>query len=365
MNTIRIVFAVLLMSVYQVVLCGQDASITADLSIEVFHGLSQRVGHLGDAQNDFNLMGRLTPPENVKSLTYSLNGGPAQSLTVPFRIDGFGDGRRLASNGDFNADIPVSSLEVGNNLIKLIASSNSGYVETVEVVLKRQKGVSLFPFNIRWNEVKDPQDVGQYIDGKWGQERYGLRVLRSGYDRIFLVGDRGWRDYEVTADVKLHQIDRITGPKSGSNGLGLIMRFSGHLIGGHRNFPFSQPKNGYQPFGAIGWLRWTAGPDTAPQAQYYRGDNNKRKNYGAVPILLETPYQIKMRCETLADTPDGHGVSRYSWKMWLSGEVEPSNWVWQETQVSRHALRQGGVAFVAHHVDASFGDISVIRLPDH
>jgi hypothetical protein len=338
--------------------------VAADLSIEIFHGLSQRVGHLGEAQDDFNLLGRLIPPENVKSLTYSLNGGPAQSLVVPFRKDGFGDGRRLAANGDFNADIPLRSLRVGENHIKLVASGKSGSVVTTDVVLVRQEGVCLIPFNIHWNEVNDPQDVGQYIDGKWGKDRFGLRALRSGYDRIFLVGDRSWRDYEATAEITVHRIDRATGPKSGFNGLGLIMRFSGHTIGGHRNFPFSQPKSGYQPFGAIGWLRWTAGSDADPQAQYYRGDNDESKNYGAFTILLETNYKMKMRCETLADTAYGQGVSRYSWKMWLSGEDEPSSWDWQETQISTHALRTGGVAFVAHHVEASLGDISVVRLPD-
>jgi hypothetical protein len=38
---------------------------------------------------------------------------------------------------------------------------------------------------------------------------------------------------------------------------------------------------------------------------------------------------------------------------------EPPFWDWEHVQVSREALRRGGVALVAHHVDASFGDIAV------
>ncbi len=365
LNINSLFYVVFLSALFQVGACGQggqDFSHGSELSIEIFHGLSQRVGHLGDAQADFNLVGRVSPPARVKALTYSLNGAAAKPLVVPYRTDGFGDGRRLAANGDFNADIPIQSLEVGSNLVKLIATSLDGHAKVVEISIYRQEGTSPLSSRINWNKVKDPQDVGQYIDGKWGLEQRGLRVLRSGYDRIFLIGDIGWKDYEVRVSVVVHRVDQVTGPNSGSNGLGFIMRFAGHVVGGHRNFPFSQPKYGYQPFGAIGWLRWVGGPDADPQAQYYRGDNDKRRDYGAVPIALETPYVMKMRCETLPDTPDGQGVTRYSWKMWPSGEAEPSRWAWQQTQISKNALRQGGVALVAHHVEATFGDVNVESL---
>jgi hypothetical protein len=37
--------------------------------IEIWHGEHQRVGHLGDAQDDFNLLGRVRPWQQVDRLT--------------------------------------------------------------------------------------------------------------------------------------------------------------------------------------------------------------------------------------------------------------------------------------------------------
>ena len=343
----------------------RDASRFSELSIEIFHGTAQRVGHLGDAQSDFNLMGRVTPPEIVRSLTYSLNGGLPQSLTLPIHADGFGDGKRLAANGDFNADIPIQALKVGQNRVDILTTDLKGRTQTTEVKIIRQRGTVSLPVHIHWSEVDDPQDVGQYIDGLWGRQGKGLRVMRSGYDRIFLIGERHWQDYEAMVSIIIHRVDRLTGPRSGPNGLGLIMRFTGHVNGGPREFPVAQPKYGYQPFGAIGWLRWTDGPESPPQKQFYRGDNDNRTDHGSFSLMLEKAYVMKMRCETLPDTPKGLGVTLYSWKMWPTGEVEPSVWAWQITQTSEHALRQGGIALLAHHVEATFGDLSVVMLPNN
>ena len=49
-------------------------------------------------------------------------------------------------------------------------------------------------------------------------------------------------------------------------------------------------------------------------------------------------------------------------RLWPAAAVEPLAWDWEHVQASPDALRRGGVALVAHHVDASFGAISVIPL---
>ena len=66
------------------------------MQIRVWYGLEQRVGHLGEAQDDFNLLGEVICPEGTVELRYTLNGGLPVSLSVGDRSDGFGDGRRLA-----------------------------------------------------------------------------------------------------------------------------------------------------------------------------------------------------------------------------------------------------------------------------
>ena len=77
------------------------------MQIKIWYGLEQRVGHLGEAQDDFNLLGEVVCPGEIADLRYILNEGPPVSLSVGNRPDGFGDGRRLARTGHFNADIPI------------------------------------------------------------------------------------------------------------------------------------------------------------------------------------------------------------------------------------------------------------------
>jgi hypothetical protein len=75
----------------------------ASARIEVWHGQQQKVGHLGLAQPEFNLMGRIQDPEKLLSLQYALND------STPVELN-FRSYRRLARDGHFNADIPIASL---------------------------------------------------------------------------------------------------------------------------------------------------------------------------------------------------------------------------------------------------------------
>jgi hypothetical protein len=188
-------------------------------------------------------------------------------------------------------------------------------------------------------------------------------TAHAGYDRLFLIGERSWQDYEITAAITVHGVDPDTGPFSGGNGLGVVMRFAGHVVGGPRRFPIAQPKWGYQPFGAIAWLRWQRGQPEGPALrQFLRGDSNDKADYGTVGVRAGETYLLKALCQTLPDDAEGRGVTRYAFKLWSATAAEPDAWDWEHVQVSADALRRGGVALVAHHVDASFGDIRVVPL---
>jgi hypothetical protein len=329
----------------------------ADARIEIWHGTEQKVGHLGDGQDDFNLMGRVARPDQLLAVQYTLN----DRIPVELNFRGY---RRLAADGHFNADIPIAALAPGVNTIEINGRFVGGIAARQVVSLTRLSGSSSLPLHIDWSEVADPQDVGQYVDGHWRLGEHGLRPAQVGYDRLFLLGDRTWQDYQITAMVTVHDVAPDTGPLSGGNGLGVVMRFAGHVVGGPRNFPVAQPKWGYQPFGAIAWLRWPRGePDAAAVRQFMNGGVKEETDYGPVPVHTGERYVLKALCQTLPDDADGRGVTRYAFKLWPAAAAEPSSWDWEHVQVSEHALRRGGVALVAHHVDASFGDISVVPLP--
>lgn len=327
------------------------------LQIELWHGSAQKVGHLGIAQDDFNVLGKVFPADSVISLTYRLNNGPQIQLNFGQSEQGF---RRLAGLGHFNADVPISSLRKGANTIEIIAEDRLGNRTSKKLIIDREDGSYRLPVFIDWSKVSEPQDVGQYVDGHWQLEQHALRTMHAGYDRIFLIGEKSWQDYEVTVPVTIHNVSGTTTKLSGGNGVGILLRFTGHIVGGHRDFPPAQPKWGYQPFGSICWLRWKKDrPVDAPYTEFYRGDNNNSTDFAVYPVAMGEKYWMKARCETLADKPDGCGVSRYSFKIWQDGNEEPGEWNWQVNQVSKHALRKGGVAFLAHHVDAAFGNVSI------
>lgn len=331
--------------------------------ITVWGGLDHRVGHLGTAQADFNLMGNVFRWEDLATLTYSLNGGAARLLNWGNGANDFGDYRRLARNGDFNVDLPISQLLPGVNTIAVHAVDINGGSDQVTATVTLESGSSLLPLLVDWETATDPQEAGQSVDGDWVLDAQGLRTVSVGYDRIFLLGETTWQDYEILCPVTIHQIQSVTGPLSEAPGLGFMMRFAGHVVGGFRNWPDAQPKWGYQPFGALGWLRWTAGPAGSPAIQFYRGDSDATQNFGTAPgAVAGSTWWLRMRCETLPDAPGGEGVTRYSLRVWPDQSAEPPVWNYEVEQLSAHALRQGSVGLLAHHVDVTFGDVVVSNL---
>lgn len=333
--------------------------------ITVWGGLDQRVGHLGTAQADFNLRGHVARWEELVSLTYSLNGGAPRALTWGQGVGDFGDYRRLAHNGDFNADVPIAELQPGLNTISVHAVDQGGGEDLVTANVTLGTGSTPLPLLVDWDSYSDPQDAGQLVDGDWALEAAGLRTVSVGYDRIFLLGEASWQDYEVTCTVTIHGVQAVTGPLSDAAGLGFLARFTGHVVGGFRNFPVAQPKWGYQPFGALTWLRWTGGAAAAPAIQFYRGDSDVTQDFGvAAGAVAGAAARLRLRCETLPDAPGGAGVTRYSLKVWPEQDAEPDAWNYEVTQESAYALRQGSLGLVAHHVDVTFGDI-VVRTLGH
>jgi hypothetical protein len=329
----------------------------ADARIRIWHGIEQKVGHLGHAQDDFNLVGQVEEPHQLLSLQYALND------SIPVELN-FRSYRRLALQGHFNADIPIAALAPGLNTIEINGRFADGVEARQVVSLMRLSGSSPLPLHVDWSEIADPQDVGQYVDGHWRLGEHGLRTAHVGYDRLFLLGDGTWQDYQITAVVTVHEVAAQTSPLSGGNGLGVVMRFAGHVVGGPRRFPIAQPKWGYLPMGAIAWLRWDRGEPHGPAArQFMRGDANETADHGTVEIRTGETYVLKALCQTLPDDAEGRGVTRYAFKLWDAATPEPASWDWEHVQVSEHALRRGGLALVAHHVDASFDDISIVPLP--
>jgi LmbE family N-acetylglucosaminyl deacetylase/regulation of enolase protein 1 (concanavalin A-like superfamily) len=102
---------------------------TGGPDIEVWGGDDQDFGAVGIPQTWINVMGNVSDPEGVASITASLNGGPAEQL-------GLGpDNWRLERSGDFNVELSQAELVPGENSVALRAVDAAGNVSVHTVKL--------------------------------------------------------------------------------------------------------------------------------------------------------------------------------------------------------------------------------------
>lgn len=328
-----------------------DAVMTGP-AITFFYGDELRFGHIGNPQRWVNVMGNISPANQLETIEYSLNGGQVYTTTW-----GPGDRRRLALPGDFNIELDYTTLNDGQNLVEITATDQYDRVATKTVTITYEAGnVWPMPYTTDWSSAARIEDAGQAIDGLWALTGDGIRPVVHRYDRLVGFGDDTWTNYEAEVPVTIAGIDAENGYRypSVGPGIGLLMNWSGH---------FQQvdevPTTGWQNFGALAWHRWTRkqGVDYAGlQGLVYYG--REEATDPDFELAYDTEYIIKMRSENQVN-----GSIMYRYKMWKAAEPEPANWN-MEFPGNSNGPRRGSLLFVAHHVDVVFGDLSVRSLAD-
>ena len=245
------------------------------------------------------------------------------------------------------------ALLVGQNTVVFSATNALGRVSTEIVNVEfANTNVWPLPFTVDWSSTANIQDVAQVVDGFWEIQLDGVRSIQMEYDRLIAVGDLSWQDYEVTATVTIHDFDPgVFGPDLSGNeaGVGFLLRWPGHSIDS------SQPHNGVFPLGAIGWYQIG---ETFTRLEIF--GNNGDGPAPRVPrnLLFGVPYVFKMRVETVA------GVGGlYSFKVWQEGLPEPAGWDLTR-QEGLQDPQSGSLLLVAHHIDATFGNVTITPLGD-
>jgi regulation of enolase protein 1 (concanavalin A-like superfamily) len=306
--------------------------------ITVWLGDDQVFGARGTTQPWANILGNVSDPDGVSSLSYTLNGGSPRQLSLG------PDSRRLQYPGDFNADIAMADLVVGANQVVLTAVDSGGSRTTRAITVRRvAAGPPSMPFSQSWTSTVSLDEQATVVDGRWIVGPDGVRVApgATGYDRILALGDRSWRDFELTVPVTVHSFGPAAGSYlSGAPLVGLAMRWQGH-----QKVKTAQPAWGYKSVGAYAWFRWY---DTPKLEMVGDGGTPKVNTVGT--MSLGTPYLLKARAVT------GAAGTTYSFKMWRSSSAEPSGWSLSFTQ---SGPAQGSVALIAHQLDATFGTVSV------
>jgi uncharacterized repeat protein (TIGR02543 family) len=317
-----------------------------DPDIEVWYGLDQRFGHLGNPQRWVNILGNVSDPDGVASLTYSLNGAEELELSIG------PNGDRLVATGDFNVEIDRSDLLPGTNQVVISAMDDLGHTSSRTVTVEYVGGVVWRrPYPIDWSSVggiENVQDVAQIVDGLWTIEGDHIRPDGANiysYDRLVAIGDTSWLDYEVSVPVTIHQFFGI-GEKD--PGVGILVRWNGH------GDDSEQPHYAH-PFGGLGWFRYPWFSDHGRLAILGNENYLIARDDSGRQLELEVPYTFEIRVET---KPDGR--SYYSFKVWEVDDAEPATWDLSGYGKNAYDYEgHGSLLLVAHRTDASFGDITV------
>ncbi len=313
--------------------------------IDIWYGRDQAFGQHGQPQRWLNVLGRVRAVVPIASLTYALNGGEPQPLSMG------PDQRRLPGRGDFNVEVDVRNLQHGANGMQITATDERGRqtVETVTVQYDPQP--CPLPYTIDWQQVDAIHDVAHVVDGQWSITRGGVSPEEIGYDRLIAIGDLRWRDFEVTVPITVHGINASCyDMPSVHAGIGLILRWKGHTFWGRDPWSSGQPRIGPNTYGSIGW--YCILHEDGPILNFFDTDF-QRPVQVSHKLPLHVPHLFKARVETLADSS-----SLFSLKVWQMDEPEPAAWTLQ-TPGTPMALETGSIVLGAHHVACTFGNVQI------
>jgi regulation of enolase protein 1 (concanavalin A-like superfamily) len=308
--------------------------------IDVWYGPRQVVGHLGRPQRWFNVLGNVADPDGIRFLDYRLNGGPRTNVSIS-------TGKlRIALPGDFNVELDIDQLQMGDNELELISQDRANRESRTIVTIERRPGqVPTVPYDVNWSSAASIPDVAQVVDGLWKLQGASVRTAALGYDRVIDIGDRSWQDYEVTMPMTIHSLSSTTL----HSGAGIGIGWQGHEGD-------TSPREGWPVGGVCFYYReGFTNPFSLWMLKYpaphFVGTDGRENS-----LDLGVAYTWKFRMQRLSGNP---GMSRYSCKRWRAATAEPPGW---DVSVDL-ASRAGSVILIADHADVSFGNVSVRPLP--
>jgi hypothetical protein len=309
-------------------------------TFDIWYGTTQSFGTIGTPQQWVNVLGTVSDPAGVSSLSYTLNGSAPQPLSIG------PNGERLVGQGDFNVEMGASWLNPGPNDVAITATNANGVSNTVHVnVVWNGPKTWPLPYTAHWTSTAAINSAAQIVDGQWFYDGSGVRTAVTGYDRAIALGQMTWTNYEVTVPITFHSFNPA------GSAVGVALGWQGHD-------GWNQPLYGH-PFGLF--CSYAHSGPTAPyQLQMEQNPGpSVEQLLASKPETLATgvAYTLKVRELQLAD-----GSTQYSCKLWPSGSTEPSGWDLTanvQPWSGETGTHPGSVLLDAHEADATFGDVTV------
>ena len=315
--------------------------------IHLWYGSSQTFGANGQPQPVDNILGDVSDPTGIASLSYSINRGPATALSL-------GENQlRLVDPGDFNVELAVADLDFGANTLRLVATDLDGNQTTRIVTVKNVNGRP-WPttYTADWSTAGGKVTrIAQVVDGRWEIEPDGsLHNTQGGYDRLVAIGQAStWARYEVTAQVTINAMD----PNGGA--IGIATGWQGHTTDLNGVPNSDQPSAGH-PFPAL--FEYASRPGQSSSLDIYANTLQHPEQILAVDasgtqLTTGVPYTFKLRVDD-----NTVGGSHFAFKVWQTGTTEPVDWLLQ----ADGERNRGSILLALHRADASFGVVTVAPL---
>ncbi|ETW13208.1 hypothetical protein ATO8_08351 [Roseivivax marinus] len=319
------------------------ATLDARDPIDIWYGDTQSFGTPGEGQRWINILGAVAP--NVVDLGYRLNGGPVRELSIG------PDTRRLQEAGDFNIDIDYAELDgsAADDIVTIVATIDTGAVFERDVTVDYVAGDGWDKtYAIDWETVTDIQEVVQVADGTWSWDANGVRPVDLGYDRLLVLGDQGWDNYELNLTITPNDLTNVdpNGRDGGAFAIGML--WDGHT---EERFFDWQPATNYEPGAGFFY--------TGRFKSHSYHSFSEVLGIDGMTVQEDTTYNVTVRVE------QGDLYDRvYSMKVWEAGTPEPVDWTLKtyESFSIDEAPATGSIYLNAHYYDVTFGDLSVTEI---
>ncbi len=314
------------------------------VKIDIWYGSSQSFGDPGRAQRWINILGNIRGGTN--EAFYSLNNGPAQPLSLG------SDLHRLAKEGDFNVQIGWGEVVVGENHLQIGTLDGKGnHIDTTITLRISPFSKWPLPYAVDFRSIADLQQVVQISDGKWNLTNGGVRTSEPYYDRVLMMGDTTWTNYEALINLTVHDwTDSEPGPPTYNvTHFGVALRWRGHHEDGR------QPSRRWHPLGAQGeFLLRDEGDSCRWRILFDGGVKDKPAVYmnDLKAIDVGQQIQIRARVETRKD-----GKSMYQFKQWMADQPEPA--AWDLTGYEADDYPSGALCLVPHNSDVTIHSVDI------
>jgi len=336
-------FAFFLYTGLVVLLSGVSAcSNNGSIKIQLWYGDEQYFGFPGNTQKYINILGNVSSVNAIESAEFTINDGfPVHFLTGT-------DLHRLAGDGDFNIEFERNLLVNGKNKVLISVRDSLGNKTSAKIQLHySDTGKWPLPYSIKWDTVKNIQDVVQVLDGKWELTSDGVRILEPYYDRTLAFGDESWTDYEVKAEVMFHS---YTKPYSGPPNYDVTHAAIASRWPGFDVDNFS-PYRKWYPLGATCEFRLFDNTDSCSFRILGGGKISNMKPQKTHKVRMGETYYMKTGCQSL-----GADSALFSARLWHSSDEEPTEW---DIQLIKYpeVIKSGCALVIAHHTEVTFGAI--------